>query len=167
MFVRSCPCYMLHSRTYVLVVRSSLPKLCCQSDSPFLFLHIASQSSFYRRAIIHYAVTQTLYFVVPILELLPSMGVTSSFSTLRVFLWRLAVSRFHSFSDVDTVFYLSIYPLPPVSIGFRMLIRYSIYLSIYQPTTQPTENEPCKVCPLSAYRSPSPDYYYYYYRSPR
>ena len=109
MFVRSCPCQMLHSRTYVLVVSSSLPKLCCQSDSPFLFLHIASQSSFYRRAIIHYAVTQTLYFVVSILELLPSMGVTSSFSTLRVFLWRLAVSRFHSFSDVDTVFYLSIY----------------------------------------------------------
>ena len=109
MFVRSCPCQMLHSRTYVLVVSSSLPKLCCQSDSPFLFLHIASQSSFYRRAIIHYAVTQTLYFVVPILELLPSMGVTSSFSTLRVFLWRLAVCRLHSFSDVDTVFYLSIY----------------------------------------------------------
>mgnify|MGYP001295040552 CR=1 FL=1 len=115
----------------------------------------SQQSSFYRRAIIHYAVTQTLYFVVPILELLPSMGVTSSFSTLRVFLWRLAVSRFHSFSDVDTVFYLSIYSCflpfifnaytdqtlnlleaqstrgspPPVSMGFRMLIRYSTYLS--------------------------------------
>ena len=28
------------------------------------------------------------------------------------------------------------------------------------------ENEPCKVCPLSAYR-PSPDHYYYYYRSLR
>ena len=47
------------------------------------------------------------------------MGVTSSFSTLRVFLWRLAVSRFHSFSDVDTVFYLS------------------IYLSTSQPASQP------------------------------
>ena len=56
------------------------------------------------------------------------MGLTSSFSTLRVFLWRLAVSRFSQFSGIDTVF------------------------TSRHVTAAAAENEPCKVCPLSAYR---------------
>ena len=39
-----------------------------------------------------------------IIVLLISLGITSFFSTLRVFPWRLAVSRFYHFSDIDTVF---------------------------------------------------------------
>merc|ERR1712224_641499 len=42
MFVRSCPYQMLHSRTYLLVVGSSLPTLFCQSDSPFLLFHLSN-----------------------------------------------------------------------------------------------------------------------------
>ena len=36
--------------------------------------------------------------------LLSSPGITKLFSILRVFFWRLAVSRFYQFSGIDTVF---------------------------------------------------------------
>ena len=45
------------------------------------------------------------------------------FSRFRKSFLKPAASRSHQFPDVDTVFYLS---PPPVSIGFRMWIRYSI-----------------------------------------
>ena len=49
--------------------------------------------------------------------MLISLGITSFFSTLRVFFWRLAVSRFYQFSDIDTEFVRSFVPI---------LIRYSL-----------------------------------------
>ena len=41
-------------------------------------------------------------------RLLISLGITSFFSTLRVFFWRLAVSRFYRFSYIDTEICLSV-----------------------------------------------------------
>ena len=47
----------------------------------------------------------------------------------------------------------------------KIWLRYSLqFLKIVRFTAAAAENEPCKVCPLSAYRSPD---HYYYYRSPR
>ena len=61
-----------------------------------------------------------------LIVLLSSPGIISFFSTLRVFLLRLALSRFRQFSDVDTVFNQS--PLHADSVAtFRWRLANSHY----------------------------------------